>query len=410
MNDHPRFSIIVPACNGGSYLPACITSILEQDYTDYELIVSDDHSNDGSVAYLQSVAHSCFRWVVPPEGLSMAEHWEWAAEQARGEWLIFVGQDDGLQPYFFTWAERLVQEADQRSLRTIMSRRAYYFWPGCASVYGDISVSWTASPRISVRCSAWNATTAMLGFTQYFDLPEMYTTSLFRRDLLEQARQLQQGRLFVAHPQDANLAALAVSLESRYLWSELPLGWVGSSPKSAGLAIVFNNGEDEKDSESLLRLKDEYLAKVKKSRIDYHPNAGDFAFANLSLYFWQAMLQTSALRSAWVNALLRSRLFTVWVFAGVLLEVRQTASTVQRLEQLQTILAVNRLPFWVVTFCAIPLSGWGALFRGYRRCCAALTKRLFAYGECHCEAADQVALSEASRRVFAIVGEKKWLV
>ena len=70
MSDHPRFSIIVPARNGGSYLPTCVASILEQDYSDYELIVSDDHSIDGSVAYLQSVEHACFRWVVPPSGIS----------------------------------------------------------------------------------------------------------------------------------------------------------------------------------------------------------------------------------------------------------------------------------------------------------------------------------------------------
>ena len=30
------------------------------------------------------------------ESLSMTEHWEWALSHAKGEWRIFVGQDDGL--------------------------------------------------------------------------------------------------------------------------------------------------------------------------------------------------------------------------------------------------------------------------------------------------------------------------
>jgi glycosyltransferase involved in cell wall biosynthesis len=53
----PKYSIIIPARNGGKYLPTCINTILEQSYGDYELIISDDHSSDDSKQYLASLTH-----------------------------------------------------------------------------------------------------------------------------------------------------------------------------------------------------------------------------------------------------------------------------------------------------------------------------------------------------------------
>ena len=44
----PRFSIVVPVYNVENYLPACVESILSQSFRDFELILIDDGSKDGS--------------------------------------------------------------------------------------------------------------------------------------------------------------------------------------------------------------------------------------------------------------------------------------------------------------------------------------------------------------------------
>ena len=40
----PKYSIIIPCYNGMPYVKSCVDSIINQNYTDYELIISEDHS------------------------------------------------------------------------------------------------------------------------------------------------------------------------------------------------------------------------------------------------------------------------------------------------------------------------------------------------------------------------------
>ncbi|MFZ2957708.1 MAG: glycosyltransferase family A protein [Candidatus Ozemobacteraceae bacterium] len=352
-NQDIKYSILVPARNGGKYLPTCIETVVRQHFTDYELIISDDHSADETDAFLRSINHPNVRIVHPPESLSMAEHWEWVLMQSRGEWVMFLGQDDGLQPYFFRLAEKLSSIADRKGIRTIMSARAFFFWPGCGEFYGDTAVDFSASAHVSVLNCKFQALLALLGFQNYFELPEMYTTSLFRRDLLNEARKKQKGRIFVTHPQDANLAAIACSLESKYVRSSIPLGWVGSSPRSAGLAIIasITNNRANFDNTVFYSVAQNYLQITSKSQLPYHPLAGDFSLGSCTIYFWSALLYTQGLRKSWLNKIILAKAFKLLLFASVLEEINSSRknSKSRRLKMFKEILIVNSCNQYLVT-------------------------------------------------------------
>src|SRR5437660_7001555 len=51
-------SIIVPARNEEQNIRRCVTSLLEQNYDDYEVIVVDDGSTDGTASILDEIAHT----------------------------------------------------------------------------------------------------------------------------------------------------------------------------------------------------------------------------------------------------------------------------------------------------------------------------------------------------------------
>ena len=56
MKKMPEISVIVPVYNTAQYLPRCIESILSQSFTDFELLLIDDGSIDGSGALCDGYA------------------------------------------------------------------------------------------------------------------------------------------------------------------------------------------------------------------------------------------------------------------------------------------------------------------------------------------------------------------
>lgn len=345
----PKYSIIIPTCNGIKYIETCIETIISQDYKDFELILSDDNSTDGTREYLGKLNHPNIVVIYPPESLSMTEHWEWALSHAKGEWQIFVGQDDGLQAYFFHLADKLTCQAKEKGLRTIMSSRAYFFWPGCQYAYGDIAVHYVAENKTRVHNIKYETLKALLGLQDYFELPQMYTTALFHKDLLNEAKLKQNGKVFSCHPQDANLAAIACSLEKKYLKSYIPLGWVGSSPRSAGMAISSDlRKANENDAEALIKLRSEYQNKVNKSKIKYHELAGEFSFGSLPVYFWQAFLQTPNLRTSLLNKILISKPFKIMMFSSI----KKTSIKRNKLPYFEDLIKKNNISSISISLCA----------------------------------------------------------
>lgn len=94
-----KVSVIVPCWNGARYLGACLDSLLAQTERDFEAIVIDDGSQDGSLALARDYAQRDARVRVLHQansGVSAARNAGLA--QAQGEWIAFVDSDDLLPP------------------------------------------------------------------------------------------------------------------------------------------------------------------------------------------------------------------------------------------------------------------------------------------------------------------------
>ncbi len=97
----PRISVIVPVYKVEQYLPKCIESILEQSLADFELILVDDGSPDGSGAICDRYAQRDSRLRVvhkPNGGVSAARNT--ALDLAAGQWVTFIDSDDWVAPHY----------------------------------------------------------------------------------------------------------------------------------------------------------------------------------------------------------------------------------------------------------------------------------------------------------------------
>lgn len=96
-----NFSFIVPIYNVKQYLNKCIKSILQNKTNDYELILVNDKSTDGSDKILSKYAKYKNVKIINHKnnkGLSAARNT--GLKNAKGEWYIFVDSDDYISPDF----------------------------------------------------------------------------------------------------------------------------------------------------------------------------------------------------------------------------------------------------------------------------------------------------------------------
>ncbi len=95
---HMRVSVVIPTFNRLPQLRRAVQSVIQQIFTDWELIIVDDGSTDGSAEWLKSLQ---LEWSLPQpivvktivnSGVSRARNV--GAHLARGEWLAFLDSDD----------------------------------------------------------------------------------------------------------------------------------------------------------------------------------------------------------------------------------------------------------------------------------------------------------------------------
>lgn len=109
----PKVSVIIPNYNHARYLPRRIDSVLNQTFTDYELIILDDQSPDHSREVIDSykARYSDIQTVYNEKNSgSPFAQWNKGAQMAKGEYLWFAESDDFCEPNLL---ETLVPILDQ---------------------------------------------------------------------------------------------------------------------------------------------------------------------------------------------------------------------------------------------------------------------------------------------------------
>ena len=92
----PKISVCIPTYNQARYLAAAIESVLWQSLTDFELLIIDDCSQDGTREVGEVFARRDPRidFRVNPVNLGMVENWNLCLREARGEYVKFLFGDD----------------------------------------------------------------------------------------------------------------------------------------------------------------------------------------------------------------------------------------------------------------------------------------------------------------------------
>ncbi|TQS74120.1 glycosyltransferase [Ornithinibacillus gellani] len=110
---NPHISIIVPVYNLKSLLPRCVESILAQTFTDFELILVNDGSTDGSGNLCERYAEQDKRIrVIHKENGGVASSRNIGLQAASGAYIGFVDNDDHIHPAMFETLYRQAKTDD----------------------------------------------------------------------------------------------------------------------------------------------------------------------------------------------------------------------------------------------------------------------------------------------------------
>lgn len=93
----PKVSVIIPAYNAMTYLPDAIESVFRQTFDDFELIIVNDGSTDGTEQYISQLADSSIR-LISQENSGKSQARNKGIAEAQAEYLAFLDADDLWEP------------------------------------------------------------------------------------------------------------------------------------------------------------------------------------------------------------------------------------------------------------------------------------------------------------------------
>lgn len=103
-----RLSIVIPSCNNGKWLSKCLESILEQTFTDYEIIVVDDLSSDDSVEVAKKYLREKDTLIINESKRYNGGTRNVGILKAKGEYIFCIDSDDWLND------NRVFEEIDKK--------------------------------------------------------------------------------------------------------------------------------------------------------------------------------------------------------------------------------------------------------------------------------------------------------
>jgi len=98
-HEQPLVSIAIPTMNRRHDLPTSIGSILNQNYQNIEIIISDNGSTDDTPAYCRELAEedSRVRYLRHEQNIGFMANWNFVLQQAEGKYFMWLGDDDWIE-------------------------------------------------------------------------------------------------------------------------------------------------------------------------------------------------------------------------------------------------------------------------------------------------------------------------
>lgn len=236
-----------------------LRTILDQSFDDFEVVVADNASDEQTQRTVESLNSNKLRWSRTSERLTMSDNWERGLELARGQFLLVLGDDDGLMPEALRLAHAFLTQTGSEIVTWFPHQ---YWWP--EFIYPpNRNMLCVNLPRDHHRIDARVALTAFLQHQEtYFVLPGLYNSFMSRRAI--DAVRSRVGRYFADPIPDVYSGIVNAFSHPEFIRSGRALSISGFSKKSIGSSKwCYSQGKN---------VREDYIAAERKRVADLcHP-------------------------------------------------------------------------------------------------------------------------------------------
>lgn len=236
-----KFSIVIPTYNRCQVLISSIKTVLSQNYSNFELIISDNHSTDNTAKYIQNMDDKRLVYTKPNRHCCMAMNWEHGISIAQGDYIFVLGDDDGLVEGALSEVAKII---DAHPTKAICWKKSNYAWPNSAS---KSNTAWVNTKKKSYRLKS-KSTLYLLakGYSHYSYLPSLYN-SFIHKGVIENIKAKSEISVFFgSNSPDIYSGIVVASAIDTYIYCEQSFSVSGSSNFSNGNAI-YSKGSTFKE-------------------------------------------------------------------------------------------------------------------------------------------------------------------
>ena len=218
MGQSPKFSIVIPTRNRGYLVGDAIQSALSQEFDDFEVIVSNNSSEDDTEQVVNRLADPRLRYFRTASALGMPDSWEFAISQARGEWVLVLEDDNVASAYLLQ--EIAAAERDFNTEVVVWALYHYYTERAAASVFRNSYVSYPVSMGATVQSSR-DALGRLFRLLPSENTPKMFNSAC-KATVIQKVR-ARLGRFFISPAPDFTACVAILGFIDSYVYLDRPL-------------------------------------------------------------------------------------------------------------------------------------------------------------------------------------------
>lgn len=248
--EYPLFTVIIPQKNRAEYLVHTLKTCMIQDYPNFEVIVSDDCSDDNSVEVVERLAKidNRIKLFAHKQHLGMRDNFEFALNQVKPGYVMALGGDDGLAAGCL-W--KMYQILNETKLELLT-------WPAAILRYPNEEEHESLFYFRRRRSETYNIIKSedflnKISSSLYYlvdDCPMFYIKGVASTNLVNRVKSRNKDNSFYTCPTPDGFSGVVLAGETEeYVYTYEPLSVGGTTTKSQGLNYKRSDKKSREESE-----------------------------------------------------------------------------------------------------------------------------------------------------------------